>query len=108
MMHGFCKKGSIVLCMCYLLILELSLLSLLEWKIENLLSITLDNASYNDVVASSLVSQLSRKSALLLNGKIFHLHCLAHVLNLFVQDGVRVINEIIDKIREVIKVIRGS
>ncbi|KAL4201255.1 hypothetical protein AMTRI_Chr02g215140 [Amborella trichopoda] len=82
---------------------------LLEWKIENnFLRITLDNASYNDVVASSLVSQLSRKSALLLNGKMFHMRCCAHILNLIVQDGVGKIKTIIDKIREIIKFIRGS
>ncbi|KAL4196449.1 hypothetical protein AMTRI_Chr04g246260 [Amborella trichopoda] len=60
----------------------------IQWNIENkLLNVTLDNASYNDVVVSSLVTQLSRKTALMLDGKMFH-----------VQDVIGVIQEIIDKI----------
>ncbi|KAL4187304.1 hypothetical protein AMTRI_Chr09g18340 [Amborella trichopoda] len=69
---------------------------------NNLFIITLDNASYNDVVASSLVIQLSRKFALLLDGKMFRVHCCAHILNLIVQHGIREIKEIIAKIRDII------
>ncbi|KAL4201771.1 hypothetical protein AMTRI_Chr02g260320 [Amborella trichopoda] len=81
----------------------------LQWNIENkLLSVTLDNASYNDIVASSLVTQLSRKNTRVLDSKMFHVHCCGHILNLIMQDRVEEIKEIIDKIRDIIKFIKGS
>ena len=38
----------------------------------------------------------------------FHLRCCAHILNLVVQDGLKEIDVIVQKIRESMKYVRGS
>ena len=38
----------------------------------------------------------------------FHLRCCAHILNLVVQDGLKEIDVVVQKIRESIKYVSGS
>nr|XP_023923314.1 zinc finger BED domain-containing protein RICESLEEPER 2-like [Quercus suber] len=79
------------------------------WGIENkIFCVTLDNASSNDVSIDMLRTQLINKKALVCNGEFFHLHCCAHILNLVVQDGLKEIDVVVQKIRESIKYVRGS
>ena len=47
-------------------------------------------------------------NSLLCVGEHFHIGCCAHVLNLIVQDGLKGINEAVNKVRESIKYVRGS
>ncbi|RVX06661.1 Zinc finger BED domain-containing protein RICESLEEPER 2 [Vitis vinifera] len=63
-------------------------------------TITVDNCSSNDGMINILVEKLSLSDSLLLNGKIFHMRCAAHVLNLIVKEGLDVIEVEIEKIRE--------
>ncbi|GJY33031.1 zinc finger BED domain-containing protein RICESLEEPER 2-like protein [Tanacetum coccineum] len=42
------------------------------------------------------------------NGEFIHVRCCAHVLNLIVQSGLKVIEESIEKVRESVKFVRGS
>ncbi|KAA8536963.1 hypothetical protein F0562_029441 [Nyssa sinensis] len=57
-----------------------------EWDIKKkVFSLTLDNAN-----------------------EFFHVHCLAHILNLIVQADLKVIDEAVNKIRESVKYVRGS
>ena len=82
---------------------------LCEWEIENkVFSMTLDNASSNDVSVDILRTQLSIRKALVCNGDFFHLRCCAHILNLIVQDGLKEIDIAIQKIRESVKYVKGS
>ena len=79
------------------------------WGIENkIFCVTLDNASSNDVSIDMLRTQLINKKALVCNGEFFHLCCCAHILNLVVQDGLKEIDVVVQKIRESIKYVRGS
>ncbi|KAL5550700.1 hypothetical protein UlMin_000876 [Ulmus minor] len=79
------------------------------WKIEGkLFSLTLDNASSNDVSVEALGSQLQLKGLLPCNGVFFHLRCCCHILNLVVQDGLKHIDRAIEKIRESVKYVKGS
>uniref|UniRef100_A0A0R0IF82 hAT-like transposase RNase-H fold domain-containing protein n=1 Tax=Glycine max TaxID=3847 RepID=A0A0R0IF82_SOYBN len=41
-------------------------------------------------------------------GEFFHIQCCAHILNLFVQEGLKVASPAINKIRESIKYVKGS
>jgi hypothetical protein len=62
--------------------------SLLEkWK--NIFSITLDNASANDLYVMNLKPKLNMKKTLPCEGELFHMRCCAHILNLIVQDGLK-------------------
>jgi hypothetical protein len=80
-----------------------------EWGIQNkILTITLDNAFSNDVCVGLLKQTLNIKKALLCDGEFFHLHCYAYILNLIVQDGLKEINDVIQKIRDSVKYVRGS
>jgi hypothetical protein len=88
---------------------------LLDWHIErNLSTITLDNCSTNDSVMRNMVgtSNDSLKQRVdpvkgklplpscMLQGKLIHMRCACHILNLVVKDGMSVIEYGIDSIRE--------
>ena len=82
---------------------------LLDWGIDRkIFSITLDNASANEVLQKKLCEQLKLQNSLICNGDYFHVRCSAHVLNIIVQEGLRVGSDALNKIRESIKYVRGS
>ena len=71
-------------------------------------SITVDNASYNDVAVRNLEDSLQLHRSLPLNGRLFHVRCCAHILNLLVQDGISEIGDIIESVRDSVKYISAS
>jgi len=80
-----------------------------EWGLEKkIFSITLDNASSNDVLVKTLKEKLVLQNSLLCDGEFFYVHCCAHILNLIVQEGLKVIGDSVDLIRESIKYVGGS
>ncbi|XP_057760243.1 zinc finger BED domain-containing protein RICESLEEPER 2-like [Arachis stenosperma] len=82
---------------------------LIEWGIESkIYSIPVDNASYNDSCLRTLKDMISRHRKLLCGGKLFHVRCCAHILNLLVQDGLGEIAGTIENIRESVKFINQS
>lgn len=82
---------------------------LASWKIEDkIASITFDNASNNDTSVKLLHAKFASRGALWFEGKFLHNRCCAHILNLVVQDGLQVIQSLIDKVRETIKYIKKS
>ena len=77
---------------------------LVEWGIDDKVwTVTVDNASYNDVAIRMLKDNLSYKNELPLGGKLFHVRCCAHILNLLVQDGLSQIGDIIKNVRDSVK-----
>ncbi|TYG45841.1 hypothetical protein ES288_D11G207500v1 [Gossypium darwinii] len=80
-----------------------------DWGIEGkVCSISMDNASYNDAAVRMLKDSLSFRKRLSLNGKLFHVRCCAHILNLLVHDGLSKIEDVIDNVRESVKHIIAS
>jgi len=74
--------------------------ALVEWNLDEKIStLTLDNCSSNDKVIPELVKKIG-KSKLMLERKLLHMRCAAHILNLIVKDGLEVIKNSIAKIRE--------
>ncbi|CAI0465098.1 unnamed protein product [Linum tenue] len=74
--------------------------SLLDWNIAGKLSsITLDNCTTNDSMIFHMRNNLV-SSDLLLDGKLIHMRCSAHILNLIVRDGLDAIKDAIHLIRE--------
>ncbi|XP_057791041.1 zinc finger BED domain-containing protein RICESLEEPER 2-like [Salvia miltiorrhiza] len=72
-----------------------------DWGIENkVFTISVDNASNNDVAIRILADTFSRNKKLLCGGKLFHVRCCAHILNLMVQEGLSRIAYIIEDIHE--------
>ena len=78
-----------------------------DWGIERkIFSITLDNASSNDSMQNLLKEHLCFSNSLLLNGKFFHIRCTTHILNLIVQDGLKVASDALHKIRQSVHYVR--
>ncbi|WOL01356.1 Zinc finger, BED-type [Canna indica] len=72
-----------------------------EWGIENkVYTLSVDNASNNDSAIRILKDTFSRSTKLLCGGKLFHVRCCAHILNLMVQDGLSEIKHIIEDIHD--------
>ncbi|KAK7331047.1 hypothetical protein VNO77_25257 [Canavalia gladiata] len=82
--------------------------ALREWGIRNVLTITVDNASSNDVAVSYLKKKLNSFNALVLNGEFFHMRCCAHILNLVVNDGLKDMHTSIASIRTAVRFVRSS
>ncbi|KAG9458790.1 hypothetical protein H6P81_003298 [Aristolochia fimbriata] len=83
------------------------LTKLYKWNIDKkLTSLVLDNSSANDVMTREIVSRLSYK--LLLNGVMLHVRCCTHIINLIVQDGVKEIGQVIEKVRASMKFVKSS
>ncbi|KAI3762461.1 hypothetical protein L1987_52891 [Smallanthus sonchifolius] len=80
-----------------------------EWEIEGkIFSIYVDNASYNDRAVSTLKANFSRVKKLPCGGRLFHVRCCAHILNLLVKDGLSEISFVIEEVREAVKYINYS
>ncbi|XP_031482708.1 zinc finger BED domain-containing protein RICESLEEPER 2-like [Nymphaea colorata] len=81
-----------------------------EWKIKKIIiSITVDNASSNDVLVRKLKENMKKSGiSLYYGGKFFHVRCCAHILNLIVQDGLSAIKDEIISIRDAVKYIKVS
>ncbi|WVZ87116.1 hypothetical protein U9M48_033808 [Paspalum notatum var. saurae] len=92
--NGFAIKEEIVRC-------------LTDWGIrDKLFTLTLDNASNSTSACDELIT--NHKHELLFEGEHLHVKCFTHILNILVQDGMRVIHTAIDKIRELLKHMNSS
>lgn len=80
-----------------------------DWGLERkLASVTMDNASYNDVDVKRLKESLSYLGKLPYDGKFFHVRCCAHILNILVQDGLSEIESVIHDVRDSVKHISAT
>jgi hypothetical protein len=77
-----------------------------NWELNQVLTMTVDNASSNDVGISYLKKNLMPD--LVMKGKYFHTRCCAHVLNLIVKDGLKDIDNSVLRIRGAVKYIQSS
>ncbi|XP_020250890.1 zinc finger BED domain-containing protein RICESLEEPER 2-like [Asparagus officinalis] len=79
-----------------------------DWGIEKrIFTVTLDNASYNDVFMRILKYHPVLEDHFVSNGDFLHVRCCAHILNIVVQDGLKVIDKSLSKIRECIKYVKS-
>ncbi|KAL6606757.1 hypothetical protein ACP70R_042410 [Stipagrostis hirtigluma subsp. patula] len=61
---------------------------LMDWRIEKKVStVMLDNCSTNDNVMKELKDKMPLPS-LMLAGRLIHMRCAAHIINLIVKDGM--------------------
>ncbi|CAN1148261.1 Putative AC transposase [Linum perenne] len=73
---------------------------LIEWDIERKLNaVTVDNCTNNDAMIRALTGKLEEET-LILRGTLLHMRCVAHILNLIVQDGLSVIKGCIESVRD--------
>nr|XP_043638218.1 zinc finger BED domain-containing protein RICESLEEPER 2-like [Erigeron canadensis] len=80
---------------------------LIKWGIEsNVFTVTV--ATANDVAVNYLQSKFANWDKCVLEGKWLHVRCIAHNMNLIVQEGLSHIGGSVDSIRAVVKYIRQS
>ncbi|XP_023770657.1 zinc finger BED domain-containing protein RICESLEEPER 2-like [Lactuca sativa] len=72
-----------------------------HWEIEdNIFMISVDNVAYNDRALRRLKEIFSRVRKLTCGGRLFHVRCCAHILNILVKDGIVMIDSVIGEVRE--------
>ncbi|WVZ18817.1 hypothetical protein V8G54_006139 [Vigna mungo] len=79
-----------------------------NWELKRVLSITVDNATTNDVGVQYLKRRMLSWNCLVLKGDYVHMRCCAHILSLIVKDGLKEIKDSISKIRSAIKYVKSS
>ncbi|CAN1125095.1 Putative AC transposase [Linum perenne] len=73
---------------------------LMEWNVDTKVStITLDNCSTKDSMLEHVKTKLALP-LLIKDGALIHMRCSTHILNLVVKDGLDVVRDGIEKIRE--------
>ncbi|KAL5539800.1 hypothetical protein UlMin_044294 [Ulmus minor] len=79
-----------------------------KWGIKKVFTITVYNATVNDVAISILKRRVNGWEWSVLNGEYMHVKCCAHILNLIVNDGLKELHHSISSIRVVVRYIRLS
>ncbi|XP_031251030.1 zinc finger BED domain-containing protein RICESLEEPER 2-like [Pistacia vera] len=81
----------------------------MDWGIEaKVHTISVDNASSNDVAVKVLKDNFQATGKLICGGKMFHVRCCAHILNLVLQNGLYQIRHIIEDIHDTMAFINSS
>ena len=60
-----------------------------EWGLHHIFTVTVDNAGSNSVAITELSKQLTKWGTNLMGGSHLHIRCIAHIVNLIVQDGTK-------------------
>ncbi|KAH0725157.1 hypothetical protein KY284_001022 [Solanum tuberosum] len=81
---------------------------LLDWEIENLFIVTLDNASANDAAIKHLKARIDDWKGVILRNEFLHVRCNAHILNIIVKEGLDEQIEPISRIRNAVKYVKSS
>ncbi|XP_019179230.1 PREDICTED: zinc finger BED domain-containing protein RICESLEEPER 2-like [Ipomoea nil] len=81
---------------------------LLEWEIKNVFTVTVDNASSNDTAMGVFKSKLLSWGSSSVKVQYIHMRCIAHILNLVVQDGLKFADESVKRVRDAVRWVRNS
>ncbi|KAM5570626.1 zinc finger BED domain-containing protein RICESLEEPER 2-like [Rosa sericea] len=83
--------------------------ALIEWTIDRVLTISVDNAAANGVAIEYVRKKMltwDRKP--ICGGKFMHVRCLAHIVNLIVRSGLHIMERSVASIRNAIRYVRSS
>ncbi|CAM8898360.1 unnamed protein product [Rhodiola kirilowii] len=81
---------------------------LADWGIENVFTITVDDASSNNTAVAYLKKKLTHQNGCILAGRYLHMRCIAHIINLVVVDGLNSLKHSISRIRNAVRYVRQS
>jgi hypothetical protein len=81
---------------------------LVEWGMKRLLAITLDNASANEKAMSEYKKRNGSNADVICRHDFVHIRCCAHVLNLIVKEGTTIAHDSIERVRNMVKYVKGS
>ncbi|XP_021845055.2 zinc finger BED domain-containing protein RICESLEEPER 2-like isoform X1 [Spinacia oleracea] len=80
-----------------------------EWEIENkVFTVSVDNASANDSCIQIMKDTFSLTKRLVCGGKLFHVRCCAHIINIMVQHGLKQVKTIIKNVHDSVEYLNGS
>ena len=60
-----------------------------DWRIDRIFTVTVDNASSNDVAIAYLKKKFNQIGTSIVQGKYLHMKCMAHIVNLIVNEGLK-------------------
>ncbi|XP_021754810.1 zinc finger BED domain-containing protein RICESLEEPER 2-like [Chenopodium quinoa] len=81
---------------------------LLEWEIDNILAITVDNASSNDIAIAYMKRKINEWKTRVLNCRYLHMRSVAQIINFVVCDGMKFVHESITRVRHAVRFIKQS
>ncbi|KAG8491347.1 hypothetical protein CXB51_014524 [Gossypium anomalum] len=81
---------------------------LLNWGIDKLFTVTVDNVSSNDIAIGYLRKKFNPRGGLVQNGKYLHIRCMAHIVNLIVVEGLKEMNKSVERVTGFVRYVRQS
>ncbi|WVZ56860.1 hypothetical protein U9M48_007332 [Paspalum notatum var. saurae] len=81
---------------------------LLDWGLDKIMTVTVDNASANDSGVSYLRRQMNSLKTSITQGKYLHMRCAAHIVNLIVQECLKEILESVKRVRAAVRFVRNG
>ncbi|XP_065880418.1 zinc finger BED domain-containing protein RICESLEEPER 2-like [Euphorbia lathyris] len=81
---------------------------LLNWGMDNIFTLTVDNASSNDGAIRYLKKETMHWRDTILGHEFMHVRCCAHILNLVVKEALKDVHDSIVKIRNAVRYVRSS
>jgi hypothetical protein len=79
-----------------------------EWGIDRILTITVDNVTSNDTPIDWLKRRTLSWKETICGHEFIHMRCCAHILNLIVHEGLKDVDELIIKVRNLVKYVKSS
>ncbi|KZV39550.1 zinc finger BED domain-containing protein RICESLEEPER 2-like [Dorcoceras hygrometricum] len=79
-----------------------------DWGIDRIFTITVDNASSNDVAINNFRRKMANWDSTILKRDHIHMRCVAHIINLIVVDGLKDISESVTRVRDAVKYVKQS
>nr|XP_023901326.1 zinc finger BED domain-containing protein RICESLEEPER 1-like [Quercus suber] len=83
-------------------------MSLREWGIDGIFTLTVDNASSNLTTIKFLQRVTKDWNGTVLGNEYMHMRCCAHILNLIVGEGLKEIDASVARVREAVKYVKSS
>ncbi|XP_030939625.1 zinc finger BED domain-containing protein RICESLEEPER 2-like [Quercus lobata] len=83
-------------------------MSLREWGIDGIFTLTVDNASSNLTTVKFLQRVTKDWNGTVLGNELMHMRCCAHILNLIVGEGLKEIDASVARVREAVRYVKSS
>ncbi|KAM0909468.1 hypothetical protein ACQ4PT_014792 [Festuca glaucescens] len=82
--------------------------TLIDWGVEKVMTITVDNASSNDGGIVYMKKELNKANNSIAGAKYLHMRCAAHIVNLIVTDGLKEVEISVKHMRAAIRYVKNS
>ncbi|KAG7988223.1 hypothetical protein I3843_03G176000 [Carya illinoinensis] len=81
---------------------------MLDWGIDKILTITVDNATSNDSTIDWLRTRKIGSADCVAGHEFIHMRCTTHILNFIVSEGLKDVDDSIVRVRSLIKYVKSS